>query len=147
MNEFSLATPSLLFPAISLLMLAYTNRFLALASLIRSLHARWEDSHEPLLRDQIEALRRRVALIRNMQALGISGLLCCVACMLALFAGLQQLGKVAFALGLGLLMASLAISLHEILLSVNALNLLLHDLDDRPGEPGLAGSENEKVAA
>jgi hypothetical protein len=130
MNDFSLTTPGLLFPAISLLMLAYTNRFLHLAALIRSLHARYQDQHEAVVREQIDALRVRVALIRNMQAAGVAGLLCCVACMGALFAGWQAIGKAAFGLGLVLMMLSLALSLREIQLSTNALSLLLADLDD-----------------
>ncbi len=138
MTELSLTTPALLFPAISLLMLAYTNRFLALASLIRSLHARYQDSHEPMLRDQIAALRGRVELIRNMQALGISSLFCCMACMMALFLGWQAMGKAAFGLGLALMMGSLALSLREIQLSVNALNLVLQDLDEGH-EPSISG--------
>lgn len=121
---------ALLFSAISLLMLAYTNRFLALASLIRSLHTRYQDSHEPLLREQIHALRLRVGLIRSRQSLGISSLFCCMTWMLALFLGWPQVGKAAFGLGLVLMMSSLALSLREIQLSVNALNLVLHDLDE-----------------
>lgn len=125
---------ALLFSAISLLMLAYTNRFLALASLIRSLHTRYKDSHEPLLREQIHALRLHAELIRSRQSLGISSLgisslFCCMTWMLALFLGWPQVGKAAFGLGLVLMMSSLALSLREIQLSVNALNLVLHDLD------------------
>jgi hypothetical protein len=118
-----------LFPAISLLLLAYTNRFLALASLIRSLHARYKDTREPLVREQIERLRERVGLIRNMQMLGVSSLFCCVLTMLLLFAGRPAEGKAAFGLALLLLMSSLALSVREIQLSVNALNLQLSDLD------------------
>lgn len=143
MKEFSLTTPALLFPAISLLMLAYTNRFLALAALIRSLHARYQDSREPIVREQIGALRVRVGLIRNMQALAISSIFCCMACMLALFLGLLGLGKLFFALGLVLMMSSLALSLREIQLSVNALNLQLSDLGQDGGQNG---SMNFEVA-
>lgn len=127
--EFSLTTPALLFPAISLLLLAYTNRFLALAALIRNLHARYQDAPEPLIRAQIEALRARVKLIRDMQILGVSGLFCCVFCMLLLFGGLILPGKLVFGLGLLLLLASLGLSIREIQISVNALNLQLSDLD------------------
>src|SRR4051812_44221967 len=82
--EITLATPALLFPAITLLMLAYTNRFLGLASLIRNLHQRWTESHDVVLVAQIENLRRRLGLIRRMQALGVLSLLVCVACMFVL---------------------------------------------------------------
>jgi hypothetical protein len=37
--ELPITTPALLFPAISLLMISYTARFLHLANLARSLHA------------------------------------------------------------------------------------------------------------
>ena len=72
-------TPAILFPAISLLMLAYTNRYLALASLIRKLHSDYVAGHEPAVRAQIENLRFRMKLIRQMQALGMISLLVCLA--------------------------------------------------------------------
>lgn len=75
--QISLTTPALLFPAISLLLLAYTNRFLALASLIRNLHARYMGEKDIKIKAQISNLRKRVILIRNMQLLGISSLFLC----------------------------------------------------------------------
>lgn len=118
-------TPALLFPAISLLLLAYTNRFLGLASLIRGLAARYRQSGDQLLVGQIENLRFRLALIRQMQALGVTSIFVCVACMFALFAGSQTVGKLLFGLSLILLMGSLALSLREIHLSTNALTIEL----------------------
>src|ERR1051326_4808751 len=94
--EITLATPALLFPAITLLMLAYTNRFLGLASLIRNLHQRFTQSRDMALVDQIRNLRRRLGLIRRMQALGVLSLLMCVVCMFVLFTGQQLAGKVLF---------------------------------------------------
>jgi hypothetical protein len=91
--ELSLTTPALLFPAVSLLLLAYTNRFLAIAALIRELHSRYKNNRDELLIAQIANLRQRVMLIRNMQALGVSSLLLCVVCMFVLFAGWVALGK------------------------------------------------------
>ena len=137
-GDLSITTPGLLFPAISLLLLAYTNRFLALASLIRSLHARYQDSREPLVREQIERLRERVGLIRNMQILGVSSMFCCVLTMFVLYEGWERAGQALFGLALLLLMASLAFSIREIQLSVNALNLQLSDLDQ-----GADGFERE----
>ena len=135
--EVTLTTPGLLFPAISLLMLAYTNRFLALASLIRSLHARYLDEHDSNLREQIAALHLRVRLIRNMQALGISALLVDVAAMFLIFMGQNALGQFVFGCSLLLLMLSLTFSLREIQLSTNALQLLLADMEseDAPLAP------------
>ena len=55
--EITFNTPALLFPAISLLLLAYTNRFLALANLVRRLHDEYNREHKsPLL---LAALRGR----------------------------------------------------------------------------------------
>lgn len=126
--SFNLTTPALLFPAVSLLLLAYTNRFLALAALIRNLHASYRTNPEAVLIGQIANLRRRVYLIRNMQALGVSSLLVCVICMLVLFFGQLFLGKILFTLSLLLLSASLALSVREIQISVKALELHLGDL-------------------
>ncbi len=127
--ELSLATPSLLFPAISLLLLAYTNRFLGLAALIRDLQAQYREQRNPNLRGQIENLRRRVMLIRHMQVAGVFSLFLCVLCMFLLFAGLVTPAKYAFAISLLLMMTSLALSLREIWISVAALGLQLSDLE------------------
>ena len=130
MNEFSLTTPALMFPAISLLLLAYTNRFLHLAALIRDLHARYSHNREPLLRRQIEQLRHRLLLIRNMQWLGVASIFGCVLCMLLVFEGFELYGRWIFAISLLLMLLSLAFSMWEIQISVGALNLQLSDLED-----------------
>lgn len=126
----NLQTPALLFPAISLLLLAYTNRFLHLASLIRTLHGEYKSKPDPLIIAQIGNLRFRLGLIKNMQSLGVSSLFGCVLCMLVLFAGYEMLGKVVFALSLFLMMGSLGYSIWEIRLSAVALNLHLSDLEN-----------------
>lgn len=137
--EITLTTPALLFPAVSLLLLAYTSRFLALATLIRSLHTSYRATPDPLILQQIENLRYRVLLIRNMQALGVSSLLLCVICMFLLFAGQLLAGKILFGVSLVMLIVSLALSVREIQVSVLALDLHLRDLEDhRRGTP-LAG--------
>ena len=130
--EITLATPALLFPAITLLMLAYTNRFLGLASLIRSLHQRWTQSRDVVLVAQIENLRRRLGLIRRMQALGVLSLLVCVVCMFVLFTGQQLAGKILFGASLLLLAASLAQSLAEIYISTEALKIELARVENDP---------------
>ncbi len=129
MSDVSLTTPALLFPAISLLLLAYTNRFLTIASLIRKLHADYKSQPDQLIIGQIENLRKRVVLIRNMQALGICSLFLCVFCMFLIFAGKYMMGNIIFGISLLLLMASLALSIREIQISVNALNIQLSDLE------------------
>lgn len=126
--NIDVSTPALLFPAISLLLLAYTNRFLVIAGRIRDLHSRYRDTSDVLLMRQIENLRKRVMLIRNMQAIGILSLLLCVVCMFVLFAGYPALGKYIFGTSLGLLAISLGISFREIQISTVAINLELSDL-------------------
>ncbi|HEX8463454.1 MAG TPA: DUF2721 domain-containing protein [Abditibacterium sp.] len=128
--QLTLQTPALLFPAISLLLLAYTNRFLHLASLIRQLHGQHKTQPDPLIMAQIGNLRFRLTLIQNMQSLGVSSLLGCVSCMFVLFLEHQTVGKAIFAISLALMMGSLAFSIWEIRLSAVALNLHLSDLED-----------------
>jgi hypothetical protein len=129
MTEITLTTPALLFPAISLLLLAYTNRFLTLAGLIRRLHSEYQDQPSGAVLGQIKNLRTRVGLIKHMQELGILSLLLCVVCMFLLFGGEVTAGKWVFGVSLLLLIASLALSVREIHISVNALNIQLSDLE------------------
>jgi hypothetical protein len=128
--EINLNSPALLFPAVTLLLLAYTNRFLALANLIRTLHASYRKHPDELVIRQIHNLRLRLVLIRNMQAAGVTAIFLCVLCMFLLFAGKVGAGKVVFALSLSCLMVSLALSFTEIVISVHALNVQLSDLED-----------------
>jgi hypothetical protein len=127
--EINLTTPALLFPAISLILLAYTNRFLGLATVIRNLRDRYEDKHDPLISKQIDNLRHRVVLIRNMQFFGASSLLLCIVCMGVLFAGWVDAGKVIFIVSIVFMAISLAISIYEIQISVKALELNLSDME------------------
>jgi uncharacterized protein DUF2721 len=128
--EISLTTPALLFPAISLLMLAYTNRFLTLATIIRGLHDRYKNEANDNLLGQIANLRYRIYLIRNMQIFGVMSLLFCVISMFALFAGWIAGGQWTFAIALILMMVSMLISLRELQISVGALDLLLVELEE-----------------
>lgn len=129
--EINLTTPSLLFPAITLLLLAYTNRFVVLANLIRSLSEQYQENKEDYILLQISNLRKRVYLIRNMQAFGIASLLICVICMFLLFAGKIMAGQVLFGISLVLLMLSLAMSLWEIQISVKALEFHLERISKK----------------
>jgi hypothetical protein len=128
--ELNLTTPALLFPTISLLMLAYTNRFLTLATIIRNLYDRYNENHNDNLLRQIGNLRYRIYLIRNMQIFGVLSLLFCVISMFALFAGWTTSGQWSFAIALILMIVSLGISLRELFISVGALDLLLTDLEE-----------------
>ncbi len=128
--QLTFATPALLFPAISLLLLAYTNKFLAIANLIRNLHDRYQKDNQPILREQIEHLRKRLNLIRLMQTFGIASFLMCFLCMFLLFWEKQAAATWAFAVGLLLMMVSLTLSLVEIWISAGALRLLLKNFED-----------------
>ncbi len=127
--ELSLNTPALLFPAVSLLLLAYTNRFLALASLIRNLSDKYRDTHDRKLQLQIKQLRHRLMLIKNMQFSGILSLFLCVISMLFLFLEMQLPGKLLFGAALAALTFSLGLTLREIAISVNALDVHLRDME------------------
>ncbi|BBD09416.1 DUF2721 domain-containing protein [Desulfovibrio ferrophilus] len=126
--DITLTTPAIMFPAITLMMLVYTNRFLGLASLIRGLHQRYEADNDPRVREQIDNLNRRVELLRSMQGFSMGALLCFVLCIFALFLGWQIPGKALFTVGLVLLTASLSQSLREIRISCNALKIQLGDM-------------------
>ncbi len=128
--EINLTTPALLFPTVSLLMLAYTNRFLTIATIIRNLHDRYKEDQSENLLGQISNLRFRVYLIRNMQIFGVMSLLMCVVSMFALFAGWIAAGKWSFAIALILMIISMLISLRELMISVGALDLLLTDIEE-----------------
>ena len=129
--ELPLTTPALLFPAISLLLLAYTNRFLTLAGLVRSLRDRYSTTHETHVAGQIANLRYRLHLIRNMQVFGVSSFFLCVLSMILLYVGQNTPGAVVFGGALLLLLISLALSLREVQISIDALTLELQDIDQR----------------
>jgi hypothetical protein len=132
MPHLPLSTPSLLFPAISLLMLAYTNRFLGLANVVRTLHANWKQSQEPILLEQIQSLRRRIQIIKHMQTAGVLSLMLCIISTAGLFMEHQSTGQIAFALSLLFMFASLALALAEIQMSGSALDLQLRDVQPSP---------------
>lgn len=127
--EFTLTTPSLLFSTISLLLLAYTNRFLTLASIIRQLHAMNQDKPNPVYVAQISNLRRRIRLIRDMQFTGVLSILLCTVCMTLLFLGCVTAAKIVFGVSLASMIVSLLLSLTEISMSVRALDLHLKDIE------------------
>jgi hypothetical protein len=128
--ELTLTTPALLFPTVSLVLLAYTNRFLAVAALIRKLAAQYKDDHNENVADQIKSLKLRVRLIRDMQMLSIFALLLSVMCMFSLFIGEIVLAKYVFSASLLSLMISLGMSLREIMISTHALAIQLKDMGD-----------------
>jgi len=128
--ELTLGTPAMLFPAIALLLLAYTNRFLALANLIRNLKSQYVENQNPNLLGQIQNIRKRIIQVRNMQACGIMGFLLCVISMWLLYNSQSILAGYAFGVSLLLLMISLLISFRETQISVEALEIELSDLEE-----------------
>jgi len=127
--ELQISTPALLFPAVSLLFLSYTNRFLHLAALIRQLHAAWTSNGEPLLRAQIENLRKRMVMIRWMQLFGSLSLLLCVVSMVAVMLGGQLVGWIGFGGALVMMGISLAALTSEVFISGGALAILLNEME------------------
>jgi ABC-type multidrug transport system permease subunit len=127
--DININTPALLFPTVSLILLAYTNRFLAIANLVRNLRKQYDESHNQILLLQIHNLKRRLELIRYMQAFGVTSLLIAIFCMFLLFLGYTTITNYIFGLSLICLMISLTFSLREIIVSINALDLYLSDLD------------------
>lgn len=123
-----LTTPALLFPAISLLLLAYTNRFLTLAQVIRQLHA-LPDRRAPVVQRQVAGLKRRITLTKYMQGFGVLSFLLCALSMLSLFVHEPLPGKVLFGISLLSLAVSLVLSLLEVLISTNALAVVVEDLE------------------
>ncbi|WP_248724982.1 DUF2721 domain-containing protein [Seonamhaeicola sp. ML3] len=129
MESLTLTTPALLFSAISLIMLAYTNRFLAYAATIRSLHGKYLKNKDGILMAQIQNIKRRLYLTRTMQILGISSLLLCVLTMFLIYIEQQVFAIWVFGLALLLLIASLAFLILEIQISVKALELHISDIE------------------
>lgn len=128
--ELQLSTPALLFSAITLLMLAFTNRFLAIATLIRGLHKNYlKEPDQEIIVEQIHNLRRRLTLIKNMQLFGVFSFLMCVICMFLLFQGYTSAANWVFVVSMVSLLISLGISLVEIQISTKALNLELSDME------------------
>ncbi len=125
------STPALLFPAISLLFLSYTNRFLHLSALIRDLHRDWMVNGDATLRAQIDNLRRRLTLIRTMQLFGAISLFLCVVSMLGVIGGFRAAAITAFLSALALMGISLACLIYEVWISGGALRILLNAVDGK----------------
>ena len=124
-----MTTPALIFPAISLIMLAYTNRFLGLSSVIRNLTHEYQlHPDEPLLL-QIDNLQRRVMMVRNMQLFGVLCIMFSIASIWALSLDNQFWGICLFVACLLCMAVSLLISMYELFLSCHALEIALADME------------------
>ena len=129
--DITINTPALLFPAISLIMLAYTNRFLALANVIRNLHDRYkgrEPKEAALLYAQIKNLKFRLRLIKNMQIFGVLSFTFAIVSMYFIYREEMNIAEFTFATALILFCASLFLSLIELINSTRSLEIELSDM-------------------
>lgn len=129
--DITITTPALLFPAISLLLLAFTNRFLVLAQLVRSLHKDNKEHPEVVTDLQISNLKERLKLIRFMQVFGVTAFLLCSFSMFALFMKFILAGEILFGMALLSLITSLLLSLWEVAISTRALRYELSTMSKK----------------
>ena len=129
MEELTLITPTFLFSAISLIFLAYTNRFLAYTSLVRNLKEKYLADKSNVTKAQIENLKKRLNLTRLMQMFGVASLLLCVITMLLIYIGSQTVAAIIFGIALLFLIISLALSVWEINISSNSIKIHLIDME------------------
>lgn len=131
MQELTLITPSFLFSAVSLILLAYTNRFLSYAQLVRTLKDRYMIDHSAVTHAQIMNLRKRLYLTKNMQLFGVGSLLLCVATMFLIYIGLHVISAYVFGIALLFLIISLGLSVWEIQISAKSLEIYLGKMEDK----------------
>lgn len=129
--NLSLSIPALLFPAISLTMLAYNARYLAIAALIRNLHSNYESSKSEKVKIQVQKLRKRLTIIKNMQAVAILSFLLAVITMFLIYIELNFWANLVFGVSLLALMISLILSLIEVQLSTKALSIQLESMETK----------------
>lgn len=128
--EFSISTPALLFPAISLLMLGFTNRFLAVAALIRQHIRLYQENRDENILGQIRNFQKRLRIIKYTQASGVTSFLFCTVSMFFVFLRIQTAAEISFILSLVTMIISLLLSLEEIFLSIGALNIEMKGIQD-----------------
>lgn len=126
--DIQISTPALLFSAISLLILAYTNRFLALASLIRQYAALYRENREDRFLKQIQNFDTRLKVIKMTQIFGVISFLFCVLSMFLIFINRMLFAEILFAFSLLTLFISLLLSLKELFMSIGALNIELEEI-------------------
>jgi len=128
--EFTISTPAILFSAISLLMLAYTNRFLALAALVRQFIQKFAEEKDKHILEQIHNFKKRLTIIKYTQLFGVVSFLLCVISMFSIFMHMIIAAEIIFALSLIALFISLLLSLQEVLLSIGALNIEMRKIEN-----------------
>lgn len=130
MNELSITTPAILFPTISLLLLAYTNRYVAISNRIRILHSQYKTDSSKDILVQIKILKSRILLIRNMQLLGIASMFFAAFTMFLIFYNISNLAHAVFGASLVLVLSSLALCGIEVYLSNKALFIQIKDIEE-----------------
>lgn len=128
--DFTIQTPTLLFSAISLLMLAYTNRFVVIAGLIRDLYAKYQEQPNDIIKGQLLNLRKRMKIIRNMQVFGALSFFFSVLSLMTIFIDLVLFAEILFGISLVMMLVSLLLLIMELNISVHALNIQLKDFDE-----------------
>jgi hypothetical protein len=129
MMDIAVTTPALLFPAITILFLAYSNRFLTIATRIREKHADFNKTQSPIAQKQIVSFRRRIGYIVAMEMLAVLGIISCIVSTGFIFYGLQYYGNVSFAVSMLFIILSLFASIIELVFSTRALNIELEDME------------------
>jgi hypothetical protein len=130
MNELSITTPAILFPTISLLLLAYTNRYVAISNRIRMLHSQYKTDSSKMILSQIKILKSRILLIRNMQLLGIASMFFAAFAMFLIFYNISEIAHIVFGVSLILILSSLAVCGIEVYLSNKALFIQIKDIEE-----------------
>ena len=130
MMDIAITTPALLFPAITILFLAYSNRFLTIATRIREKHADFNKTQNPVARKQIISFRQRIRYIVAMELFAVLGIISCTVAIGFIFYGLQWQGNLSFATSILSITLSLIASIIELIFSTRALNIELEDMEE-----------------
>ena len=129
--ELTITTPAILFPAVSLLLIAYTNRYLAITRLLRELKTSYEAKHNPVHLKQILVLRRREKFIRNMQIFAVASIFCGTFSIALIYFGEAKWASYIFGGALILMLISLAISLRDVFMAGIALRIELAEMEEK----------------
>lgn len=130
--DFTFSTPAVVFSATSLLMLAYTNRFLTLSELTRNLYNRYKDSNgkDNSAKGQIDNLKLRLKIIRWMQIFGAVSFSLSVVSMLAMVFINYNVSLSIFIISLFCLLVSLGLLVYELQISVKAITIQLNEMKE-----------------
>ena len=129
--NITITTPALLFPAISVLFLAYANRYLAISNRTRELHNLYKKTQSFFAKKQVESLKKRIRLIIIMQLLAVMGIISCVLTMGLVFLDHQEMATYSFLVGMVFIVLSLLFSMWELLISTQALNIELQNIEEQ----------------